>query len=230
MEGTCTWLVGDRQVAIIDPGPDLPSHRAAVLAAVKGAERVQVLLTHGHGDHAAGADLMADALGAELRGFGASARPFEPGEEVVTDSGVLVPVETPGHTRHHYAFHWPSEGGLFAGDLILGKGDTTWVAEYPGCVADYLGSLDLLEGLNLEVIFPGHGPPVDDVPATLARYRSHRLQRIDQVRQARLQRPGGSAEDVFDLVYGAEVPAGLRGAALESLRAIVHHLDEGRQG
>ncbi len=224
-DGTCTWLVGEREVAVIDPGPDLAAHRSRILEAVEDAVAVHVLLTHGHGDHAGGAEALAAALGVELRGFGASARPFGEGEAILTDHGRLVPMETPGHTRHHYAFHWPEHRGLFSGDLILGRGDTTWVAEYSGCVADYLDSLDLVDGLELDAVFPGHGPVVEDVAGAVARYRAHRLERVEQVRVARRARPGGSAEEIFDLVYGVEVPEGLRGAAMQSLRAIVAHLD-----
>jgi glyoxylase-like metal-dependent hydrolase (beta-lactamase superfamily II) len=218
-------------VAVIDPGPDLPSHVRAVVHSVEGADRVAVVLTHGHGDHAGGTDALEGALaeaGHDVRLVGAGharVQALTEGEMVETDAGTLVAIHTPGHSKEHLCFHWPEGEALFAGDMVLGKGDTTWVAEYPGCVADYLASLSKLEALPLSRVFPAHGPEVTDPADLWRRYRAHREERIAAVRAAMAGRPGATREQILESVYGDAVPAGLAGAALQSLGALLEYVE-----
>jgi glyoxylase-like metal-dependent hydrolase (beta-lactamase superfamily II) len=230
LDGTRTFLVGARDVALIDPGPDVPAHVRALASAVEGAERVRVVLTHGHADHAGGARAVADATGAQIlgpEGVEGTDLAIADAEAIETDDGVLIAVSTPGHALPHHCFHWPARRALFAGDLLLGRGDTTWVGEYPGCVADYLTSIERLRPLDLDVIYPAHGPPIEDPSAALDRYRAHRLERIEQVRAALARHPDVDAEELFDIVYGGTVPKHVRRAALTSLSALVEHVRSG---
>ena len=206
LDGTRTYLVGHRRVAIIDPGPHVPSHVWAVLHAVSEAEHVWVLLTHGHADHAGAAEAVADAAGAEIRGVGVpAARPLADAEAVETDQGRLLGVDTPGHSREHVTFHWPEAEAAFPGDLILGRGDTTWVGEYEGCVADYLESLDALRALRCRVLYPTHGPPVEDPEQTLDAFEAHRRERIRRVREALTARRAATTSELVTEVYGSEL-------------------------
>jgi len=203
------------------------SHVRALVTFMEDASEAVVLLTHGHGDHAAAAPAVARALKGEVwgpEGVGPVTRVFRDGDEVETDEGVLRAVHTPGHTVEHLAFHWPQRRALFAGDLLLGRGDTTWVAEYPGCVADYLASLERLRGLDLDVIYPAHGPPLEDPIAAIDRFEGHRRERIRQVREAMEAHPGAAAADLLDAVYGKTIPPGLEGPALRSLAAVVEYV------
>lgn len=230
LEGTRTHILGRRQVAIVDPGPAVEAHVRAVALAVVEAEEVTVLLTHGHGDHSGGVDLLLDALAGSsgpirVRGSGhRRAEPLDAGTRVSTDAGELVTILTPGHSRDHLAFHWPDGRALFAGDMVLGRGDTTWVAEYPGCVADYLDSLTRLEAMELDTIHPAHGPDLSDPRDALSRYRAHREARIERVRQILAEDPQMTARRVLDRVYGSGIPSGLIGAALASAEALVEHV------
>lgn len=220
--------MGRRRLAIIDPGPDVDSHVRALASRAADADSIRLLLTHGHSDHAAAAPRLAEALGAEVLGPDGVAgvtRPIEEGDAVETDDGTLVALHTPGHTREHLAFHWREGGAVFVGDLLLGRGDTTWVAEYPGCVHDYLETLDRLDAVGAGVLYPAHGPPLEDAREAIARFRHHRLERIEQVRRARTAHPDADAERLVDVVYGDTVPGSMRGAARKSLEAVVHHLD-----
>lgn len=271
LDGTRTYIVGQRQVAVIDPGPDMDSHVRAVALAVADADEVTVLLSHGHGDHSDGVSALMELLpGARLVGHGhVDCEPVVPptaptaaegtegaaesgrltrevGSEgvtgqdgargvavAVTDAGPVYAIPTPGHTRDHLCFHWPAARTLFAADMVLGQGDTTWVAEYPECVADYLESLDRLEALDLTRVFSAHGPVIKEVPKVWHRYRSHRLSRIDSTRAALIAEGVSAAEaagpgrvDGFlDRIYGGTIPDGLRSAARDSLRAVLHHLN-----
>jgi glyoxylase-like metal-dependent hydrolase (beta-lactamase superfamily II) len=228
--------VGVRRVAIIDPGPAVERHTADIVAAVPDAEAASVLVTHGHPDHAPGARGLAAALAAagidaEIRGpagVEGIQRALVDGETIATDEGDLVAIETPGHAREHLAFHWPARKALFAGDLLLGKGDTVWVGEYPGSVADYLRSLERVRGLGLEVVYPAHGSPLEDPTEAIERFAAHRRERIRQVEALLVERPGAGAEELLDRVYGAALPAGVRRAALMSMEALMAHVQQAR--
>ena len=226
LDGTRTYLVGSEVVAIIDPGPDVDSHVRAVVREAEGARQVTVLLTHGHQDHVGAAEAVAAALGAPIVGAGhAGAKALGDGDSVETDDGALLAVETPGHSRPHLAFHWPEAGALFPGDLILGEGETTWVGEYLGCVADYLASLARLREYAPEILYPAHGPPIEDVQGALDAYEAHRLDRIRQVEKIVSATPGITPEEVLERAYGDTIPAELEAAALKSVQVILHHLD-----
>ena len=224
LDGTRTYIVGRATRAVIDPGPDDPGHLGALRAAVAGARRVTVLVTHDHADHSGCARALADALGAPLLGpcRGADG-PLADGDAVETDQGRLVAVDTPGHCAGHLSFHWPRARALFAGDLMLGEGSTTWVGEYRGCVRDYLASLERVEALGLSVIHPAHGPPLEEVPSALAAYREHRLARIEQAELARRNHPDATPAQLVTTIYGDELPPLLRDAAEASIAAMLDY-------
>jgi glyoxylase-like metal-dependent hydrolase (beta-lactamase superfamily II) len=107
---------------------------------------------------------------------------------------------------------------------MLGQGDTTWVAEYPGCVSDYFESLARLRLLDLGVIYPTHGPPLEDPVEAIDRFEGHRMERVRQVEEALASLPGSDIEGLLDMVYGDSVPTGLAGAAVRSLAALVDYV------
>jgi len=227
LDGTRTFLVGSSTVAIIDPGPNVEAHVRALVLAVEQAETVRIVLTHGHGDHAQAAPALSAALRIPVwgpAGLDGVDHSLADGDSVETDAGRLVAVHTPGHTEDHLCFHWPGRNALFAGDLLLGEGDTTWVAEYPGCVADYLDSLARLRKLELDVIYPAHGSPLEDPPAALDRFENHRRERIRQVEEALAHRPDADLDDLLDMVYGGRLPDRMGRAAKLSLGALLDYV------
>ncbi|MGD2045546.1 MAG: MBL fold metallo-hydrolase [Gemmatimonadota bacterium] len=218
--------MGSRRVVVIDPGPEGATHLDALVDAVRDADRVSIVLTHGHRDHAPAAYTLAERLGVDVggpEGLDRIDRPIAHGDVLPTDEGDLVAIETPGHARHHLAFHWPERRAVFAGDLLLGRGATTWVGEYSGCVADYLESLERLRELNADVIYPAHGPAIEDPDAAIDRYEEHRHDRIRQVAEAMRERPDVQEEELLGIVYGSTVPEALKEAALLSVRALMEH-------
>src|SRR5205807_3435385 len=118
----------------------------------------------------------------------------------------LVAVHTPGHAPDHLAFWMPDDGVLFTGDLILGRGSS--MVTYPeGDVAAYLRSLERVGELEPRVLFPGHWDPVREAGPKIAEYREHRLARERQV-LGELEREGpGTARELTERVYAAELAA-----------------------
>lgn len=226
LDGTRSFLVGRGRAAVIDPGPDAEEHVRALSHALAGAVEIRILLTHGHGDHAGAASSLAKALNAPVHGPPSGGfLPLAEGDEIATDEGHLAVISTPGHTRDHLAYFWPKANALFAGDLILGRGATTWVGEYPGCVADYLETLDRIEALDPEVIYPAHGPPVRAPRRTLAAFRAHRMERLRRVAEIRREMPEIPVREVVRAVYGEDLPPRLMKAAQSSIEVMIHHLE-----
>jgi glyoxylase-like metal-dependent hydrolase (beta-lactamase superfamily II) len=227
-DGTRTFLIGERRVAILDPGSADGSHLDAVARAVGDGVCVAVLVTHGHPDHEAGAADLAGRLGAPVRRL--SDGTLGDGDRVETDAGDLLALETPGHTPDHLAFHWPSADAVFCGDLMMGGADTALVAFPEGDLSAYLRSLERLRRLGPRVIHPAHGADITRPGATISRYIEHRAQRETQV----LNAIADGAEDADALVlavYGATLPAGFHTIARAAALAYVEHLTkQGRLG
>ena len=222
-DGTWSYVVGRDVVAVIDPGPADPDHTAVLAAAVEGARQATILLTHAHEDHSAGAEELARRTGAELAGPG-TARQVRDGDVFATSAGPLVAVSTPGHARRHHCYHLPRHGVVFTGDLVLGQGDTTWIGEYPGGVAEYLISLDRLESLRARRLYPGHGDPMADPAEAVSRFRRHRLSRIAQVRQALADGVPRHAREIARHVYGVALPPWVFEMAATGVEGMLEHL------
>jgi glyoxylase-like metal-dependent hydrolase (beta-lactamase superfamily II) len=228
LEGTNTFVLGEpggAAVAVIDPGPALPEHAERVRRALDGRRVELVLLTHTHPDHAEGAAAFAEAVGAPLAAVDqawatASAPPLADGLPLDVAGLRLVPVPTPGHAADHCSFLLPADRALFSGDHILGRGSTV-VAWPDGDLRAYLRSLELLKGLDLARIYPGHGPLVPDAPAKVDEYLAHRHERERQVLDA-LATGAASVPEIVEHVY-PDLDPRLRPAAGMSVSA---HLDK----
>jgi len=212
LEGTNTYVVGRDPATVIDPGPDDPGHIEAVREAAESRGGIgAVLLTHYDGDHTEG----VERLGVE---------PTKPADgEVVAG---LTAVATPGHAAEHLAFL--RGDACFCGDLILGQGSTiVGPREFGGSLADYMESLRKLQGLDLAVLYPGHGPEVHDPQAKIAEYIAHRQEREDRL-VAALDRGERRRAALLAEVWN-DVPDELRGAAAIAMQAHLEKLeDEGR--
>jgi len=229
LEGTRSYLVGRSSIALIDPGPADGAHSAVLLEALLGASEGVLLATHNHPDHVEAGPELSRRTGLPLRGpFPSGGLPLCEGDRITTDQGELVVVETPGHAREHFAFLDPARGDLFVGDLLLGQGDTTWVGEYRGCVAEYLSSLQRIAELGARVLHPGHGPPLLNPVEAIERFRRHRLERIEAVWRASIGAPAGEdpelVERIVDQVYGAALAGTAREGARWAVRAAREYL------
>lgn len=224
LEGTNTYVVAapaSRTAVVIDPGPADREHALALARACEGRDVELVLLTHTHPDHAEGARALAERSGAPLAALdegwaAAGAPPLGEGRPVTAAGVELVPVPTPGHAPDHCAFLLAAERAMFTGDHVLGRG--TSVVLWPeGDMDDYLRSLQRLLGLDLDRLYPGHGPLVTEARATVEAYLAHRLEREQQVLAA-LAAGDRTPGEVVRRVYAGVDPA-LHPAAERSVRA-----------
>ena len=205
LEGTNTYVVGRW---VVDPGPLDEGHLEAVRrAASEGIEGV--VLTHGHADHAEGADSLGVPV--TLPGDGESVGPFRA-------------LATPGHSADSVCL--VARSACFTGDTVLGSG-SVFIAPGEGSLSDYLDSLRRLRELPLEVLCPGHGPYVWDPAAKLDEYIEHRLERERRLLDA-LDAGLRTRDELLDSAW-SDAPAELRDFAALSLASHLEKLaEEGR--
>jgi glyoxylase-like metal-dependent hydrolase (beta-lactamase superfamily II) len=218
---------------VVDPGPDDEGHlrRVLELARAGGRRVAQIVLTHGHLDHSAGAVRFAELSGAPVGALDPALRlgseGFGPGAVLTGGGCELRVVATPGHTADSLSLLLAADGGLLTGDTVLGRG-TTVIAE-DGSLGDYLRTLDDLRALadeaGLRVLLPGHGPLLGDPAGVLDYYIGHRRERLDQVRAA-LAAGARTPAEVVAVVY-ADVDRALWPAAEQSVRAQLAYLSGG---
>jgi len=218
LEGTNTWVVGENPSLVIDPGPSDERHIEAVMREAGSVHAI--LLTHHHADHAAAAAPMARATGAPVLAFRPEGgeRALASGHRIEAGGVVLRPMRTPGHSRDHVVFHEPESAALFTGDAVLGRG-TSVVDPPDGDMADYLRSLAAMASLQPRILYPGHGPVVNEGLGKLREYLEHRRMRERQVVEA-LERAGAprSPEELVPEIY-ADYPKDLHAAAARSVLA-----------
>jgi glyoxylase-like metal-dependent hydrolase (beta-lactamase superfamily II) len=213
--GTQSYLIGENEVAVIDPGPDLPEHLDALKAAIGGRPLVAIMCTHTHRDHSPAARPLAEATGAPIVGCAplaletvgpradaafdgdyAADRILEDGEAVEVDGRSIVAVATPGHTSNHLCFAYGD--ALVTGDHVMGW-STTVVVPPDGDMAAYMASLDKLRQRGDRIYYPAHGPPVTNPQQYVRGLMGHRMQREKQI----LRLVGDKARDIPDIVANA---------------------------
>lgn len=223
LTGTNSWIIRRDPAWLVDPGPDIDSHTAALAEDLEARGGLGgIALTHNHPDHAEALEAIRGRFPrAPVAGSG-GAVDVTLGEGSLF--GPLAAVRTPGHSADHLAFVAGPAG--FTGDAVLGEG-SVFITPDPGAIASYLAALRSLRKLGLEVLCPGHGPPVRDPDRKLREYIDHRLDRERRLLAA-LAAGKRSVAELLDDVW-ADTPAALRPAATFTLAAHLDKLaDEGR--
>ena len=242
--GTGTYIVGQGEVAVIDPGPDMGDHLEALLAATQGETITTILTTHTHADHSPLAHPLAERTGATIYGRAAPGAGgvslkieedhdglFRPDIEVADGQRIqghgwtLEAVATPGHISNHVCYALAEENALFSGDHVMGW-STTVISQPDGDMTDYYASLDKVAARNFAILWPTHGPPITDVPPFLAAYKAHRLDRERQILE-QIAAGRGRIRDMVPVMYAAVDPK-LHPAAAGSVYSHLIHLE--RQG
>ena len=195
--GTQTYLVGQSEVAVIDPGPDLPDHLEALERAIGGRPVAAIMCTHTHRDHSPASRPLAEMTGAPIIGCAPLAletvgpradaafdgdyqpdRILADGDAVQVDGQSITAVATPGHTSNHLCFAYGD--ALLTGDHVMGW-STTVVVPPDGDMAEYIRSLDKLRRRDDRIYYPAHGPPVTNPQQYVRHLVGHRMQREKQI-------------------------------------------------
>jgi glyoxylase-like metal-dependent hydrolase (beta-lactamase superfamily II) len=242
--GTCSYIVGKKNVAILDPGPADAAHLNAVLSAV-GGETVQfIVVTHTHNDHSPGARALKSATGAPIVGCRpyAPARPLAIGEINLLDAAndltyapdtvladgdtisgatfTLTAVATPGHTMNHLSFALAEESALFSGDHVMAW-STSIVAPPDGAMGEFMASLEKLRARDERVFWPGHGGPVTEPQRFVRALLQHRRHRETSI-MGRLRSGDRTIPEIVDRIYQNLDPRLLGAAAL----SVFAHLED----
>jgi glyoxylase-like metal-dependent hydrolase (beta-lactamase superfamily II) len=243
--GTGVYIIGEGDVAVIDPGPAIDEHFEALKNALKGERITHVLVTHSHMDHSPLAHPLAKWAGCKVYAGGAaipteSEVRMEAGDDLRFKPDVMVKdgdafkgsnwtieaIATPGHTSNHVCFALKEENALFSGDHVMGW-STTVISPPDGNMGDYFASLEKIRKRGFSTIWPTHGPPVTNVAPFLDAYIKHRKAR-EQAIIERLAAGDSLIPDIVKVIY-KDVDKRLHPAACHSVLAhIIHLVETGR--
>ncbi|MEX5565141.1 MBL fold metallo-hydrolase [Pseudophaeobacter sp. 1A16562] len=244
--GTNTYLIGTRDLAVIDPGPVLPEHLEAILAAVGPDQRIgHIIVTHAHVDHSPLADELSQRTGAPVYGFGPASAGRSPamqqlvaqgmaggGEGIDTEFTPDIPVadgdvisgegwnlevlHTPGHLGNHIALAFGD--ACFTADHVMGWASSL-VSPPDGDLTDFMASCRKLRARDWRIFYPGHGAPITDPAGRLDWLIAHREAREAAIIDALRSGPA-SPGDLAARIY-TETPAAL---LLAAERNVLAHL------
>ena len=240
--GTQTYLIGTEEVAVIDPGPEVPEHLDALETAIGQRRVVAIMCTHTHRDHSPTARPLAERTGASIIGCAPLAletvgpradasfdgdyapdRVLADGDRIEVDGAQVTAIATPGHTSNHLCFSY--RGALFSGDHVMGW-STTVVFPPDGDMAAYIASLDKLRKRDERIYYPAHGPAVTNPQQYLRHLAGHRMQREKQI--LRLVRE--QAREIPDIVANAYPGLDPRLTTAAGGSVLAHLLDLQRRG
>ena len=197
--GTNTYLIGNDEVTVIDPGPALPAHIEMITQASSHIK--QILLTHTHPDHSLGTKLLQDKIGVPVFALITDSskdqdttftpeRMLSDGETLTSKDYSIEVIHTPGHASNHLCYLLKQEKLLFTGDHIM-DGSTVVISPPDGNMQEYIDSLLKLKKYDLNKIAPGHGELMDDPYGTVEWVVQHRMERESKVIETlQLQRSG----------------------------------------
>lgn len=245
--GTASFIVGDRTLAIIDPGPVDEAHFAALKTAIGDKPVSHILITHTHRDHSPLARRLKALTGAATFGFGPHARhapapsegldassdhDFVPDmavkdrDAIAGDGWTFEAVHTPGHTSNHMAFALKEENALFCGDHVMAW-STTVVAPPDGDMGLYLQSLERLLKRTEQVYWPTHGPPKKDPLPLVRALIAHRRMREGAI-LGRLKDGAQTLDQLVATIYADVDPRLHLAAALSTLAHLKLLTGQGR--
>ena len=192
---TNAYLVGESEMALIDPGSGDQGELRELFALIEALERdgrklTTVLLTHEHPDHVGGVVEVCRRWRVKVAAHELTARQTAADIKLTDGDWVrlagprdwsLRALHTPGHARGHLCFLHPRTQSLFTGDHIPGGTGTVIIDPPGGDMTDYVNSLRRLAGENITTLFPGHGSPQGGAQRRIHGLIEHRIKREQQV-------------------------------------------------
>ncbi|MGH7916347.1 MAG: MBL fold metallo-hydrolase [Candidatus Binataceae bacterium] len=239
--GTNTYIVGTgRRPLLLDTGIGVPKWAELLPQGLHELshtdELEKIVVTHAHQDHIGGVKDARRLFGAldvikkpwpeHDSAAGVTIDEIDDGAVVTTEGATLRAVFTPGHAPDHLCYYLIEEKALFTGDVILGAG-TTIIPDGTGDLGQYMNSLRRLLELDVEKIYPAHGPVIPHAKQKIREYIAHRELRDRQVVEA-LQNGPLEVVAIVKMIY-TDVPEFLHPAAAQSVRSHLKKLrNEGR--
>jgi glyoxylase-like metal-dependent hydrolase (beta-lactamase superfamily II) len=242
--GTNTYIVGTRDLAVIDPGPQDDAHLQSILQAVSEDQKItHIIVTHTHVDHSPLAAALSKATGAPVLAFGDATagrsaamtalaasgmvgggegidthfkpdNTLEDGDFINGSDWQLEVIHTPGHIGNHICLAWKDL--CFTADHVMGWASSL-VSPPDGDLTDFMKSCAVLEDRDWRVFYPGHGAPVDEPTERLDWLIDHRLNREAAILDLLEEAPATAAE-LARAIY-TETPPALLGAATRNVLA-----------
>jgi glyoxylase-like metal-dependent hydrolase (beta-lactamase superfamily II) len=230
--GNWTWLLHGEVTTLVDAGTGEPQFLDALDEALAGAELQQVVVTHGHVDHASGAPALAarhpNARFLKMswpdrdRRYPIDWLPIADEQVVIAGDARLRVVHTPGHAPDHVCL-WDADGAqMFCGDLAMDAGSIYIPSAVKGGdLRAYLRSLARVIALRPRRLLPAHGAIIESPEPLLRGFIAHREEREQQVLSA-LRDGLTSADAILERVY-----PGVRPALVPFARdTVVSHLEK----
>jgi len=250
-KGTNTYLIGDKDLALIDPGPEDQVHLAAILAAIGGRKLSHIVITHTHRDHTDGLPALLAATGAKTAGFGRSAREgatkqispsgsefvdqdFNPdvlladGSRLTGDGWSLTALHTPGHAPDHLCLALDGTKVLFSGDHVMGW-NTSVIAPPEGSMSDYMAALERLGQRDDELYLPGHGGQVTAPQRLVKAFLLHRRMREQAILEC-IRSGTNTVRAIVPAIYRDLNPKLVNAASLSVLAHVEHLIARGLVG
>ena len=245
LHGTGTYIVGKGNVAIIDPGPNIPEHITAVLEAIRGETVTDIIITHTHIDHSPATPHVKAATQATTWGFGPHGTThtgeqveegadydFVPDQELrdnmlVEGNGwTIEAIHTPGHTSNHICLALKEENVMFSGDHVMGW-STSVISPPDGDMGSYLQSLEKLLARHETRYWPTHGPAIENPQEFVQAFITHRKKREEDIKSC-LHAGVTKIPDIVEQLYKSTDPK-LYGAAGRAVLAhLIHMVETGR--
>ncbi|XP_034231566.1 beta-lactamase-like protein 2 homolog [Thrips palmi] len=234
LQGTNTYLLGSgKRRILLDAGDENKPEYIQNLQKVLKEEDVDlehIIITHWHHDHIGGVKEVLKHVNADVSVWkyprtdgdeqeGIPLKFLKDGHEFKTENATFKVCHTPGHTTDHIVLFSPTTGQMFSGDNVLGEGTAVFEDLY-----EYMRSLSLMVGMKPTVIFPGHGPVVEDPVKKITYYIDHRNAREAQVLKVLCDNPDKifSALEIVKIIY-VDVNENLHYAASIN---VTHHLEK----
>ncbi len=227
--GTNTCLIGTgTRPFLLDTGDGregyVPLLEEALTSECKLEEPGEIVVTHVHPDHIGGASAVLERFGPRAvhkmrwpgrdERYGLELSPIADGDVFETEGATLRAIHTPGHAQDHICFYLEEDRAVFSGDVVLGAG-TSVIPQDGGDLGLYMDSLERLLDLDLDTIYPAHGPKITDPRAKIREYIDHRLAREQAILGA-IRDGASTIEGVVERVY-TDTPRYLFPAAGQSV-------------